>query len=102
MKTKDKNVVRINEESLKEMVSKAIKSALKEGYEEGSVYDFPEEIYAWGKKVQALGLELDRIIGEHRFSLFDEELEALRSIQTQYNAVCGDLNTYEIADHFDR
>lgn len=103
METKDKNVVRINEESLKEMVSKAIKSALKEGYEEENFeYNFPEEIYAWGKKVQALGLEFVRIMGQYRFEIPKEEFEVLRSLDRQYNAVCCDLDIYEIADHYSR
>ena len=93
-----KNIMKLNEEDLKQIVAESVRRVLKEIYEE---IDYPDDIYEWGKKAQELGLELHRLCGKYRFE--NEELYGiLKTIDCQYNSVCGDLSTYSIAGHWDR
>jgi len=61
--------------------------------------NIPNDILEWSRNVQNLGLELYRLCGTYRFE--DDELyEILSRIEEEYNAVCGDLNTYNFAPHW--
>ena len=105
-----KQQVKLNEAQLKKIVAESVKKVLKEvqvndwqdSPTNGSDYDeinIPDDVYEWGRKVQALGLELCRLCGQYRYT--NEELyNILSSIEQEYNAVCGDLNAYNIAYHW--
>ena len=105
-----KNIVKINENALRQIVAESVKKALKEsqvndwqdnptnesGYDEANI---PDDVYEWGRKVQALGLELYRLCGQYRYT--NEDLyDILSSIGDEYYPICGDLNTYNIAPHW--
>lgn len=100
---KKKNIVKVNESKLRELVTESVKSVLREfdEYGDNEYYEFPEEVYEWGRKVQELGLELSRIIGQYRGELDWDVMDVLLDIQSEYNAICGDLNTYSIASHYE-
>ena len=101
-KNMKKNVVKINENTLRQIVAESMKKMLKEyaTNEPVSDYEIPVDVCDWGKKVQELGLELSRLCGKYRYE--NEELYAiLKDIEHEYNAVCGDLNTYDIAPHWE-
>lgn len=88
--------MKISEKDLRNLVREAIENVTNNIEDEE---DYPADVIEWAKKVQTLGLELSRLCGKYRFS--NEELyQTLDSIQTEYNAVCGDLNTYGISSHW--
>jgi len=102
-----KNTIKLNENQLAKLVENSVKKILKENfnmvdnpqdYADEYSQEYPEEVYEWGRKVQQLGLELSRICGQYRDN--QELYETLKEIESEYNAVCGDLNTYGIASHW--
>lgn len=94
-----KNQIKLNESELRNIVKESVKTILKEY--ENNLPEYPDDVYKWAEKVQALGLELSRLCGKYRFN--NEELyQTLSEIESEYNAVCGDLNTYGIAPHWSR
>ena len=95
-----KNTIKLNENQLVKLVENSVKKILKENFNTDEyTQEYPEEIYEWGRKVQQLGLELSRICGQYRDN--QELYETLKEIESEYNAVCGDLNTYGIASHWE-
>ena len=62
--------------------------------------EFPEDICEWGRKVQELGLELSRLCGKYKED--EDTYRILSEMENEFNAVCGDLNTYDIAPHWSR
>lgn len=113
-----KNTIKLNENQLVKLVENSVKKILKENFNTDDFFndlnnmvdnpqdyaddysqEYPEEVYEWGRKVQQLGLELSRICGQYRDN--QELYETLKEIENEYNAVCGDLNTYGIASHWE-
>ena len=113
-----KQIIKLNENQLTKLVENSVKKILKENFNTDDFFNdlnnmvdnpqdyaeeyapqYPDEIYEWGKKVQELGLELSRFCGQYREN--KELYETLKSIESEYNAVCGDLNTYGIASHWE-
>lgn len=113
-----KNTIKLNENQLVKLVENSVKKILKENFNTDDFFNdlnnmvdnpqdyaeeyapqYPDEIYEWGKKVQELGLELSRFCGQYRGN--KELYETLKSIESEYNSVCGDLNTYGIAAHWE-
>lgn len=116
-----KNVIKLNESQLQSIVTKSVKKILKEGFNSQDFFDdlnnmvdnpdeyfndnddyqtqYPDDVYEWGRKVQNLGLELSRLCGKYRDN--DEIYDNLKKIESEYNSVCGDLNTFDIANHWD-
>lgn len=87
-----------------------LKSLLNETFQTRDFFDkdatdtepqeLPEDICEWGRKVQELGLELSRLCGKYKED--EDTYRILSEIENEFNAVCGDLNTYDIAPHWSR
>ena len=79
-----------------------LKSLLNETFSMKDVepQEFPEDICEWGRKVQELGLELSRLCGKYKED--EDTYRILSEMENEFNAVCGDLNTYDIAPHWSR
>ena len=117
-----KNQIKINENQLKNIINESVRRILKENFNSNEFFDdlnnmidnpmeyfkdndayktqYPEDVYDWGEKVQQLGLELSRLCGKYRFDN-GEVYDNLKKIESEYNSVCGDLNTFGIASHWD-
>lgn len=118
-----KNQIKINENQLKSIINESVRRILKEYNNDYSDFfddlnnmidnpmeyfkdnddyktQYPEDVYDWGEKVQQLGLELSRLCGKYRFDN-GEVYDNLKKIESEYNSVCGDLNTFGIASHWD-
>ena len=114
-----RNIIKLNEDQLNEVVAKSVKKHLKEHFNTDEFFgdlnnmvdnpreyfqseetQYPDDVCEWGRKAQQLGLELSRLCGQYRFEN-EEVYETLKKIEEEYNAVCGDLNTYGISSHWD-
>lgn len=109
----------ISESQLQSLIYNSIKRKLNEQFTTNGFFDdlnnmvdnpndyfqkegtqFPDDVCDWGRKVQQLGLELSRLCGQYRFNN-EEVYNVLQKIEEEYNAVCGDLNTYGISNHWE-
>ena len=98
--------VKITESELSNIIKKSVNKVLVENaFEDYDTEDnefddeeYPDELYEWGKQVQELGYKLNLMCGEYRNN--PELYEILKTLEGNYNKVCGDLNTYDISGHW--
>lgn len=94
---------RITESQLRQIVKESVRKALRESELEynsdGYITNIPDDVAEWGAKCQQLGEELSALCGKYRFE--NEELyQMLSTLDSELNAVNGDLNTFSIAPHW--
>lgn len=93
----------ITESQLRQIVKESVRKALRESELEynsdGYITNIPDDVAEWGAKCQQLGEELSALCGKYRFE--NEELyQMLSTLDSELNAVNGDLNTFSIAPHW--
>ena len=99
-----KKVIKLTEGDLHRIIERSVNKILKEDLEydeNGYPTNMPDDVSEWAHKLQNLCAELVQLKGKYRLDgQWDELLSQLEGVFNTLDGICGDLNTYGMANHW--
>lgn len=107
----EKNKITLSESEFQNLIKEAVKNILSEKKnlkedlewdDNGYPINMPDDVCEWARKVQNLGYQLSLLKGKYRMTggEYEELYNYLDSIDSAFNGVCADLNTFGMASHW--